>query len=272
MLDKNTIDAYHKITAPDGLRERIEAGVREAQAGRRAKRRFTRKLCIPAVTAVAAAAVWLAVLAGKPGMNAENSEPGMTRMGELSKLSDVSEFSGLPEMQLTLENGQLIGDSRTELDVYPAADTGGLYSESPREKMQTGTTGAECVPEAVSGYSVANEQKEATEDSAETFTDLAMGVTEAVVFRVTVSAPVTFRTDSDILSIYLTDEMSWTDPGSELVLETDGELRVLLPAMGDGETFYIEMSSETSKSRLEIAYDGASGRYLAGCQAAAEES
>ncbi len=261
MLDKNTIDAYHKITAPDGLRERIEVGVREAQAGRAAKRRFFRKLCIPVVT-VAAAAVCLAVFAGKPRMNAENGETG--------KLMRMSDLSDVPEVQLMLENGQLLGDSLTELDVYTAADTGGLYSAGPREQAEI--TGAEYASDAVTGNNAASQQKEVAEDAAANSTDKAMGEPEAAVFRVAVLTPVTFKADSDILSIYRTDEMSWTDPCSELVLETDGELRVLLSAMGDGETFYIEMSSETSKYRLEIAYDGVSGRYLAGCRAVAGES
>ena len=116
-----------------------------------------------------------------------------------------------------------------------------------------------------------------TEDSAQT-TDRGnvsgdFGCTAAgnqALFHVTALEPVTFKTNSDILSVYDTDAMSWTNPCSELVLETDGELCVILPPMGDGEVFYIEMSSAAAQYGIEIVYDVTAGQYLAGCQTITE--
>ena len=90
MLNKNTIDAYHKITAPEGLRERIEGAVRGGQTVKPDRRtRLSGRVWIPAA-ALAAAAVCLTVIAVRPGST--DRGPSEMRMNKQ------------PEMQLMPEN------------------------------------------------------------------------------------------------------------------------------------------------------------------------
>lgn len=241
MLNKNTIDAYHKITAPEGLKERIEARVKAEQAAEAARKTpWWKGVWVPAATAFAAAAICLAVWAGGAGMDRQDSE---NRMAEM-RLGDA------PTVQLMAESGEVLGNSQTVLDVY-SGETADLnvmlvsaHGVAPAEADASGqeTTG--------SG------QKDSAKRPA----------AEAAVFHVTVTEPVTFKTDSEALSVYDVNEMLWSELCSELILESDGELCVLLSPMGDGEVFYIEMSSAEGQSRLTIVYDETSGRYLASCQ------
>ena len=86
-----------------------------------------------------------------------------------------------------------------------------------------------------------------------------------------VTEPVTFSADGEILSIYDADRMLWSEPCSELVMETDGELCVLLTLMGDKEVFCIEMSSADGQSVIKIVHDKTAGHYMAACQEIAGE-
>ena len=79
-MNKNTIDAYHKITAPKGLKERIEANVLAEQEARSVRRnRWWKEIRMPAATVFAAAVICLIVWAGGAGMRERFSELGMCR-------------------------------------------------------------------------------------------------------------------------------------------------------------------------------------------------
>jgi len=206
-LNKNTIDAYHKITAPKGLRERIEANVLAEQEARRVRRdRWWKEIRVPAVTVLAAAAVCLIVLAG----GVDTDRPDGDKPGVEMRLGAPS------EIMVMSENGEVLGSEETVLEMYLGE------TADPNVK--------------------------------------------AVVFQISVTEPTTFRTDSEALSVYLVNEMLWTEPCSELILKTDGELCVLLPTMGDGEVFDIEISSTETRNTITIVYDETAGRYLASCQ------
>ena len=237
-MNKNSIDAYHKITAPEGLQERIEARIKAAKAAKKAPR--WRGSWVPAATAFAAAAICLAVWAGGAGMERQDGE---NRMAEM-RLGDS------PSVQLMSESGEVLGSSQTVLDVY-SGETADL---NVMLVSAHGVAPAEADP-------FGQETDESgQEDSAK------RPAVEAAVFHVTVTEPVTFRTDSQALSVYDVNEMLWSELCSELILETDGELCVLLSPMGDGEVFYIEMSSAEGQSEIQIVYDETAGRYLASCQ------
>ena len=226
-MNKNTIDAYHKITAPKGLKERIEANVLAEQEARSVRRnRWWKEIRMPAATVFAAAVICLIVWAGGAGMSGLIGEkPGTEmRMG-------IS-----PRIVVMSENGSVLGSEETVLEVYSGDMT------APNVLL-AGSNG------------IAPAEENGEEDSA-----------KAVVLQVGVTDVSTFRADSDALSVYLVNEMLWTEPCSELILKMDGELCVLLPAMGDGEVFNIEISSAETKSTITIVYDETAGRYLASCQ------
>ena len=232
-MNKNTIDAYHKITAPKGLRERIEANVLAEQEARSVRRnRWWKEIRVPAATVLAAAAVCLILWAGGAGMDrqdAENRRAGM-RAGET------------PMIMVMSEDGSVLGSEETELRVY-SGENGELNGQSARS---FGLAAAQADP--------ADESRDVT-GQTETVADV-----NAVILRVSVTEPTTFRTDSDSLSVYLVDEMLFTEPCSELILTMDGELCVFLPAMGDGEVFSIEISSTGTGSTITIVYDETAGR------------
>ncbi|MBQ8813735.1 MAG: anti-sigma factor [Lachnospiraceae bacterium] len=240
-MNKNTIDAYHKITAPEGLQERIEARIRAEQAATAARRSpWWKGVWVPAATAFAAAAICLAVWAGGAGTGRQDGE---NRMAEM-RLGDS------PSVQLMSERGEVLGSSQTVLDVY-SGETADLNVMLVSAR---GVAPAEADPFG-----------QETDGSGQKDSAKRSGV-RAAVFQVTVTEPVTFRTDSESLSVYDVNEMLWTELCSELILETDGELCVLLSPMGDGEVFYIEMSSAEGQSEIQIVYDETAGRYLASCQ------
>ena len=233
-MNKNTIDAYHKINAPKGLRERIEANVLAEQKARSAGRdRWWKEIRVPAATVLAAAAICLIVWAGGAGIDRQDGEqPGVEmRIG------------GSSEIMVMSENGEVLGSSETVLAVHSGETRdlnemlGQPYGVAPAEMLN----GTETQTEA---------------DDRE----------RAVILQVSITGPTTFRTDREALSVYLVNEMLWTEPCSELILKTDGELCVLRPTMGDGEVFDIEISSTETRNTITIVYDETAGRYLASCQ------
>lgn len=264
MLDKNTINAYHKITAPEGLQERIEAKAREEQAARAGKASGSRrKIWGPAAAAFAAAAICLAVLAGRSAVFPENtgSQAGGARMAD---------FDGVI---LITDGGEALGSSAVALGGfggYPANDIA-LTQEMPEgESIQEDEAAADYDFEK---YGENSEQDQLTARSeakeveeAQTAASESAEEEPAVLFHVVTSQQVTFKTSGNYLSTYDATSLRWTDRCDELVLETEGELCVFLPFMGDKEVLYIEMSSDADSGRIEIAYDEANGCYMAVCR------
>ena len=262
MLNKNTIEAYHNITAPEGLQERIEAKMQAEQAAA-VKNHWQKYVRVPAVTAFAAAAVCLAVWAGGADTYRSDADGGAAVM-KLSGPQDgdaqnsLTGFSDQQGVQLMLENGEMLGESQTEITVY-TGDATDLNIMLGRSYAVAEADAGSKVGETSSSNTMMQEKEPAT--------DLAKGSeTEAVMFIVTAAEPVTFKADGEILSKYDADKMLWSEPCSELVLETDGELCVLLTPMGDKEVFYIEMSSADKQSVIEIVHDKKAGHYMAACQ------
>ena len=88
----------------------------------------------------------------------------------------------------------------------------------------------------------------------------------ATMFWVKAEQPVTFRTETNSLSMYEEENAGWTACENELVIESEGILCVVLPIMGEDEVFCIEMSSAGKNSRIEIVYDEIAGEYKAACK------
>lgn len=259
MLNKNTLDAYHKITAPEGLRERIEARVQAEQTVGE-KKNSRKMLWVPVMTAAAAALVCLMVWAGGAGRIGQDHDNGIAMM----KLGDQQAEPAYCGIQVMLENGEVLGSGQTEITVHSGdfTDINSLLNSVvygvAEADLELETTGA-------ADFSAAAAEERATAESGKGNT------AEAVVFIVTVPEPVTFKADGEILSKYDADKMLWSEPSNELMLETEGELCVLLTPMGDKEVFYIEMSSASGQSLIEIVYDKKAGQYMAACQNTAGE-
>ena len=267
MLNKNTVDAYHKITAPEGLRERIEASLQAAEATK--KKHGLKQVWMPAVTVFAAAAVCLAVWAGGADIYRQNTDEGaavmkLSEQQECDERSAVTQASGQQGVLLMLDSGEVLSRSQTEIDVY-TGDTADLNALLVRSYGV-----AEAKVEFENGETPSTAAT-APSDFDQAITEADQGSVQAAVFRVMVTEPVTFSADGEILSIYDADRMLWSEPCSELVMETDGELCVLLTLMGDKEVFCIEMSSADGQSVIKIVHDKTAGHYMAACQKIAGE-
>lgn len=105
---KRIVDAYQKITAPEGLKERIEANVQaelEAKSARGTRNWFAGWM--PKVAVCAAAVVCVAVLA--VGTGAGDLPGGPWSSGNYT--------DGLPGIQLAMEDGDVLGSRLVTADV-----------------------------------------------------------------------------------------------------------------------------------------------------------
>lgn len=110
---KRIIDAYQKIAAPEGLKERIEAAVQartETGSVREMRRWFSGWM--PKVALGAAAAVCVAVLAVGISVGDRPGGPG----------SSGNYTDGLPGIRLAMEDGDVLGDYPVTADFVTACD------------------------------------------------------------------------------------------------------------------------------------------------------
>lgn len=237
MLNKKMTDAYHKITAPDGLQERIEAGVQAMQEAAAGKKENRIGRWVPQAAALAAAAICLAVLAGGAGIDGLVQDFRLANWG----------VESAPGVRIALDSGDLLGESRMAVEVISGdgEDLNTMLCKAFSAEQDT---------------AVMTERPSDIADSGDE------DVQRALVFQISAEDPVTFSADSECLSTYDEEKRRWVDLKRELMIEREGELCVVLLPMGDNEVFYIQMSSAGYSSRIEIVYDEAAGQYEAACR------
>lgn len=245
MMNKKLTDAYHNITAPDGLRERIEARVEEELKTGAAKNEKRRSFgWVPQAAVAAAAVLCLVILAGGVGIGS------LVNHYRDQKGRDGS----IPGVELMQEDGRMLGYSRKEVTVLTGE--GEDVNDILEQTAETDRAGAMTAEQPQTGEEIC------TQDDLH----------HAVIFRVETVNPVTFSADSQCLSTYDEEKKRWTDCEKELTIKTVGELCVLLPPMGDQEVFYIQVSSAEYSGLIEIVYNMAAGQYEAACRTITGES
>ena len=236
-MNKNAIDAYHKITAPDGLQERIEARVQAEQETAAGKKGSWPGRWMPQAAALAAAAICLAVLAGGVDIG------GLVQDFRLANWGNQS----VPGVRIALDDGHLLGENRMAVEVISGDE----------EDLNTLLCKA---------FSSEQDTAVMTERPSDIAGPDDKDVQRAMIFQISAQDPVTFSADSECLSTYDDEKRRWVDLRRELMIEGEGELCVVLLPMGENEVFYIQMSSAGHSSRIEIVYDEAAGQYEAACR------